>query len=357
MTLFDSPAFQNHEGVHAFFDEKSGLRSIIAIHSTARGPAAGGCRMWPYANAELALTDALNLSRGMSYKNAMADLPLGGGKSVIIGDSRRDKTPALFEAFGEAVESLAGRYWTAEDGGVSPADLTHAARKSRHVAGLEGSKSGSGDPSPVTAEGVFRGIRLAVERAYDRDLKGVTVALQGVGHVGAYLADKLHAAGAKLIVCDVNEKALAEVAARTGATIMAPEAIFDAEAEVFAPCALGGAINADTLPRLKGRVIAGGANNQLASPEIGQAVFERGMLYAPDYVINGGGIINVAGEIRALERGEAFDRAWVEAKLDRLTLTMAEVLDQAAKERRPTHVVADEIARARMVRPGQKAAA
>ncbi|MDQ0463661.1 leucine dehydrogenase [Caulobacter ginsengisoli] len=357
MTLFDSPAFENHEGVHAFFDEKSGLRSIIAIHSTARGPAAGGCRMWPYASADLALIDALKLSRGMSYKNAMADLPLGGGKSVIIGDSRKDKTPALFEAFGEAVESLGGRYWTAEDVGVSPADLTHAARKSRHVAGLEGSRSGSGDPSPVTAEGVFRGIGLAVERAYDRDLKGVTVALQGVGHVGAYLADKLHAAGAKLIICDVNEKVLAEVAARTGATIVAPEAIFDAEAEVFAPCALGGAINAETLPRLKGRVIAGGANNQLATPAIGQALFERGLLYAPDYVINGGGIINVAGEIRALERGEAFDRAWVAAKLDRLTQTMAEVLDQAVAERRPTHVVADEIARARIQRPDRKAAA
>ncbi|MES2032749.1 MAG: Glu/Leu/Phe/Val dehydrogenase [Pseudomonadota bacterium] len=348
MTLFDSPDFANHEGVHAVFDEKSGLKTIIAVHSTARGPAAGGCRMWPYASAEAALTDALRLSQGMSYKNAMADLPLGGGKSVIIGDSRKDKTPALFEAFGRAVDSLGGRYWTAEDVGVSPADLAHASRTTKYVAGLEGHPAASGDPSPVTAEGVFRGVRLCVERAYDRDLNGVTVAIQGVGHVGAYLADKLHAAGAKLVITDVNEQALAEVAARTGATIVSPDAIFDAEAEVFAPCALGGAINAQTLVRLKGRVIAGAANNQLATPQIGRLLFEKGLLYAPDYVINGGGIINVAAEIIGIETGTAFDGAWVDAKLARLAQTLGEVLDRSLAEKRPTHEVADEMAKARI---------
>jgi leucine dehydrogenase len=178
----------------------------------------------------------------------------------------------------------------------------------------------------------------------------VTVAIQGVGHVGAYLADKLHAAGAKLIITDVNRQALDEVAARTGATVVEPDAIFDAAAEVFAPCALGGAVNAQTLPRLKGKVVAGGANNQLATPEIGQALFERGILYAPDYVINGGGIINVAAEIRALDRGEAYDPAWVEAKLSRLTQTLGEVLDRSADERRPSNEVADEEARARIGR-------
>ncbi|HEY3948862.1 Glu/Leu/Phe/Val dehydrogenase [Phenylobacterium sp.] len=354
MTLFDSPAFEGHEGVHSFFDEKTGLKCIIAVHSTARGPAAGGCRMWPFVSAEAALEDALRLSRAMSYKNAMADLELGGGKAVIIGDSRTMKTPALFEAFGRAVEDVGGKYWTAEDVGVSPADLMHARKTTRFVAGLTGHAAASGDPSPVTAEGVFRGVKLGVERALGRDLAGVTVAIQGVGHVGAYLAEKLHAAGAKLIVTDVNQEALAEVAARTGAKVVAPNQIFDAEAEVFAPCALGGAVNADTLPRLRCKVIAGGANNQLSDPEIGRAVYDRGMLYLPDYVINGGGIINVAGEIRALERGEAFDPAWVAGKLDTLLATLAEVLDRSKADRRPTHEVAGEMAKARINRAAEQ---
>lgn len=358
MTLFDSPAFEGHEGVHAFTDEKSGLKCIIAVHSTARGPAAGGCRMWPYASSEEALVDALRLSRAMSYKNAMADLELGGGKSVIIGDSRTQKTAALFEAFGRAVEDVGGKYWTAEDVGVSPTDLMHARKHTRYVAGLEGHEAASGDPSPVTAEGVFRGVQLCVRRAMKRDLDGVRVAVQGVGHVGEYLARKLHAAGAKLILTDVNAEALRRVAAETDAEIVAPSAIFDADADVFAPCALGGAVSLDTLPRLRAKIIAGAANNQLAGPDAGRELFNRGILYAPDYVINGGGIINVAGEIRALERGEAFDPAWVDEKLDRLALTLEEVLDQALRERRPTHEVAGEIAKARIVgAPAKQAAA
>ncbi len=348
MSVFDNPAFENHEGVHAVFDETTGLKTIIAIHSTARGPAAGGCRMWPYESDDAALTDALRLSRAMSYKNAMADIPLGGGKSVIIGDARTQKTPALFEAFGRAVDGLGGTYWTAEDVGVSPDDLMSARKQTRYVAGLEGHPAASGDPSPVTAEGVFRGLRLCVERAYGRDLKGVRVAIQGVGHVGACLAEKLADAGAELIITDVNEAALARVAARTGATIVPPAAIFDVEAEVFAPCALGGAVNAGTLSRIRGRVVAGAANNQLASPEIGALLFERGLLYAPDYVINGGGIINVAAEIAAIEAGTAFDPAWVESKLTRLTATLGEILDRALAETRPTHEVADEMAKARI---------
>ena len=357
MTLFDSAAFEGHEGVHAFHDEKSGLKAIVAVHSTARGPAAGGCRMWPYATAAEALEDALKLSRAMSYKNAMADLQLGGGKSVIIGDSRTQKTPALFEAFGQAVEDLGGKYWTAEDVGVSVADLTHARKRTRYVAGLEGHAAASGDPSPVTAEGVFRGVRLCVQRAMKRDLDGVRVAIQGVGNVGGYLARKLHAAGARLVLTDVNAEMLRRVAAETDAEIVAPSAIFDAEVDVFAPCALGGAINLDTLSRLRARIIAGGANNQLADAEAGREIFRRGMLYAPDYVINGGGIINVAGEIRALERGEAFDPAWVDAKLDRLALTLVEVLEPGVRERRPTNEVANEIARARIQGAAEKKAA
>ena len=262
MTLFDSPAFEGHEGVHAFFDEKSGLKCISrAFH----GP--GSCRRlptWPFSSAEAALEDALRLSRAMSYKNAMADLELGGGKAVIIGDSRTQKTPALFEAFGQAVEDVGGKYWTAEDVGVSPGDLMHARKHTRYVAGLEGHSGASGDPGPVTAEGVFCG--SSVRRALNRDLDGVTVAIQGVGHVGAYLADKLHAAGAKLVITDVNEHALREVAERTGAGVVAPGAIFDVNAEVFAPCALGGAINEDTLPRLRAKVIAGETQQPTRQP-------------------------------------------------------------------------------------------
>ena len=348
MTLFDSPAFEGHEAVHAFYDQPSGLKCVIAVHSTARGPSAGGCRMWTYPSAEAALDDALRLSRAMSYKNAVADLELGGGKAVIIGDSRTMKTPALFEALGRAIEQVCGRYWTAEDVGVSPADLAHARKHTRYVAGLEGHPAASGDPSPVTAEGVFRGVELAVRRAYGSSLSGVTVAVQGVGHVGGFLADRLKAAGAQLILTDVNEQVLREVAHRTGAQVVAPDAIFDAHAQVFAPCALGGAVSLETLARLKGRVIAGGANNQLASPEAGRAAFEKGLIYAPDYVINGGGIINVAAEIRALDRGGAYDPAWVAGKLDRLMLTLDEILQRSLTERRPTHEIAGEIARARI---------
>ncbi len=350
MTIFDSPAFEGHEAVHAFYDEPSGLKCLIAIHSTARGPSAGGCRMWPYQSDQAAVDDALRLSRAMSYKNAVADLELGGGKAVIIGDSARQKTPALFEAFGRAVEQVCGRYWAAEDVGVSPADLAHARKYSRYVAGLEGHPAASGDPSVVTAEGVFRGIRLAVRRAYGAEIEGMRVAIQGVGHVGSILADKLKAAGARLVVSDIQEAAARKVAERTGAQVVRPEVIFDAEAQVFAPCALGGAISLETLQRLKARVVAGGANNQLASADAGRALFEKGMVYAPDFVINGGGIINVAAEIRALDKGAAYDPAWVEAKLDRLMTTLEEVLQRSKDEDRPTHEIADRIARSRITR-------
>jgi leucine dehydrogenase len=348
MTLFDSPAFDGHEAVHAFHDAESGLNAIIAVHSTARGPSAGGCRMWAYASAEAALEDALRLSRAMSYKNAVAGLELGGGKAVIIGDSRTQKSPQLFEAFGKAVEQVCGRYWAAEDVGITPADLAHARKHTKYVAGLTGHPAASGDPSPVTAEGVFRGIELCVRRAYGSGLDGLTVAIQGVGHVGGLLADKLHAAGARLIVTDVNDAVAQAVAERTGAELVRPEAIFDAQAQVFAPCALGGAISAETLPRLKARVIAGGANNQLATADAGRALYEKGLIYAPDYVINGGGIINVAAEIRALDSGDAYDPDWVEAKLSRLMTTLEEVLQRSKDERQPANEIAGGIARTRI---------
>jgi len=348
MSIFDSPAFEGHEALHAFFDAASGLRGFVAIHSTARGPAAGGCRMWAYDSEQAAIDDALRLSRAMSYKNAVAGLDLGGGKSVIIGHSASQKTPALFEAFGRGVESLCGRYWAAEDVGISPADLAHARTQTRYIAGLEGHPAASGDPSPVTAEGIFRGIALCVRRTLGRELDGITVAIQGAGHVGAHLADRLAAAGAKLIVCDVDAAAAREVAERSGARIVEPQAIFEAPADVFAPCALGGAISVGSIARLKVRIVAGGANNQLADPAAGRALFERGLIYAPDFVINGGGIINIAGEIRALEAAGTFDPAWVEAKLARLIETLDEILDRSVANARPTHEIAIEIARARI---------
>lgn len=358
MTLFDSKAFEGHESVHSFYDEKTGLKAIIAVHSTARGPACGGTRMWPYATAEDALDDVLRLSRAMSYKNAIADLELGGGKSVIIGDSRTRKTPELFEAFGRAVDQVGGRYWAAEDVGVSPADLAAARRQSRYVVGLEGTPASSGDPSPVTAEGVFRCTLKVARRVWNAgDLSGLTVAVQGVGHVGGYLADKLKAAGAKLVITDVNAEVLKAVAERTGATVVAPDAIYDAGADIFAPCALGGAVNADTIERLNCRAIVGAANNQLSAPEIGRELFRRGVVYGPDYVVNGGGIINVAAEVRALKSGGAYDPAWVETKLARMVETLGEVLDRSREERRPSEEIAGEIARARISSAEQARAA
>ena len=349
MTLFDSPSFANHEGVHAVFDEKTGLRAIIAVHSSARGPAVGGTRMWNYASSAEALEDVLRLSRGMSYKNAVADLEMGGGKSVIIGDSRTQKTPELFRAFGRAVGTLGGLYYAAEDVGVSVADIAEARKVTPYVLGLNDGPEASGDPSPVTAEGVYRSTLLAARRLWKQDdLTGLTVSVQGIGHVGGYLADKLYAAGAKLIMTDVNTALLAEVAARTNAEIVAPDAIYDVVADIYAPCALGATLNPQTLDRLTVKAVVGAANNQLATPDIGQILFERGVLYAPDYVVNGGGIINVASELRARQTGGAYDADWVESKLSRLMDTFEEVLDRSAAEKRPTHQIADAIAEARI---------
>jgi leucine dehydrogenase len=345
--MFDLPAFAGHESVHHFYDAKTGLRAVIAIHSTRRGPGAGGCRMWNYATSADVLTDALRLSEGMSYKNAMADLPLGGGKAVIWGNSKTDKTPDLFRALGRAIEQCNGRYWSAEDVGVSPADMAFAAEETKYVAGLPTGKAASGDPSPITARGVYLGIKAAAARAFGSDdLKGRHVAVQGVGHVGGYVCQHLAEAGARLTITDVNPETLAQVAKATSATVVSPDAIYDVECDVYSPNALGAVVNPGTLPRLKCKVIAGGANNQLATPDMGEKLMERGILYAPDYVINGGGIINVASEIS----GE-FSPAWVEGKVQKLVQTLGEVLDQARSEGRATNRVADEIARRRIGEP------
>ena len=343
--MFDKPAFAGHESVHHFFDAKTGLKAIIAVHSTARGPAAGGCRMWNYATSDDAFVDALRLSEGMSYKNAMADLPLGGGKAVIWGNSKTGKTPELFRALGRAIETLQGKYWSAEDVGVSVHDMAYAAEETKYVAGLPTGKAASGDPSPVTAKGVFLGIKASALRAFGTDdLNGKHVAVQGVGHVGAYVCGHLAKAGAKLTITDVNPDALASVAQATGAKVVTPDEIYDVAADIFSPNALGAIINPNTLGRLKVKVIAGGANNQLATPDIGETLLAKGLLYAPDYVINGGGIINVAAEISG-----TYDPAWVEGKVQRLVQTLGEVLDRAKAENRATNRVADEIARSRIL--------
>ncbi len=342
--MFDNPAFAGHESVHHFHDPESGLRAIIAIHSTARGPAGGGCRMWNYGTSLEMVTDALRLAQGMSFKNAMADLPLGGGKAVIWGDSRKDKTPEMFRALGRAIDTLGGRYWTAEDVGVSPSDMKEVATQTRFVAGLDDGAAASGDPSPVTARGVYLGMREAAKRVFGSDdMTGRTIAVQGVGHVGGRVCQMLAEAGANLVIADVDQEALAEISRTTGAKVVEPGAIYDVQADIFSPNALGAIVNPETVDRLKVKLIAGGANNQLSSPDMGETLNQRGILYVPDYVINGGGIINVAAEISG-----NYDPAWVETKVQGLVATIGEVLDQAESEGRPPNRVADEIAARRL---------
>jgi leucine dehydrogenase len=342
--VFDSPSFDGHETVSYAHCPETGLKAIIAIHSTALGPAAGGCRMRHYDSMDEALTDVLRLSRGMTYKNAMAELPLGGGKAVVIGDPETDKTDRFLESLGDAVERLGGSYWIAEDMGIGPEDMAKVARRTRYVAGLTRGKAASGDPSPVTAEGVFRGLKIAVKHKLQRpSVKGLTIAIQGIGHVGYGLARLLHDAGASLVVADVNESALKAAVSEFGADVVDTDAIYDVDADVFAPCAAGAILNATTIPRLKVPVVAGAANNQLDGPESGALLQDRGILYAPDYVINGGGIINVAAEISG-----NYDPEWVRAKLDRLMQTLDAVFTEAARQDLPPGVVADRIARQRI---------
>jgi leucine dehydrogenase len=353
MSVFEHPSFDNHEKILFATDEKTGLKAIIGVHSTARGPSCGGCRFWSYASSADALDDVLRLSQGMSYKNVMADLPIGGGKSVIMkpaGDFDRD---ALFQAFGRAVEALNGNYITAEDVGVNPADMMSVHKQTSHVTGLPEGKAASGDPSPVTAEGVFRGIRACVKRATgSEDMTGIRVAVQGAaGHVGSYLCGHLAEAGASLIVADMDPATLQKHKDNYGAVIVDKDVIYDQDADVFAPCALGSVINPDTIDRLKVKMVAGAANNQLANLKMGAELQKRGILYAPDYVINAGGIINVMGEIRG-----DFDPEWVKSKLAGLEATLGEILDRAENEGRPSNVVADEMARARLEEAAAKKA-
>jgi leucine dehydrogenase len=351
MEIFDLREFDGHELIVFGHDEATGLRAIIAVHSTALGPAAGGCRMWPYPTSAEALVDVLRLSRGMSYKNAMAGLALGGGKAVIIAESRKAKTPPLLEAFGRLVDSLGGRYITAEDVGTTIADMAYVARATRYVAGL-GAAPGEagGDPGPKTALGVYLGIKAAAQFRLGRsDLRGLTVAVQGVGGVGYHLCRLLAAEGAQLSVADVRPAAVQRVCEEFEAQAVAVEDVLALDVDVLAPCALGAVLNSQSIPQLRARIIAGAANNQLAQGQDGTALQAAGILYAPDYVINAGGIISVAREFQ----GGATE-AQVIADIQAIPLRLTEIFERARRENRTTNAVADEMARARLGRHPHK---
>ncbi len=340
MDIFAAMQKYGHEQLLLSHDPSCGYLGIIAIHDTTLGPALGGTRFWKYDSTEAAITDALRLARGMTYKSAVAGINLGGGKSVIVGDNKRTDREALFRAHGRFVETLNGRYITAEDIGTSPADMEHIKLETDHVAGLLGL---SGDPSPVTAYGVYVGIKAAAKDRWGNDsLAGRTVAVQGAGKVAYYLCRHLHGEGVKIIVTDIDQEKVKRVVAETGAKAVAPDVIYDQAADIYAPCALGATINDDTLRRLKVEIIAGGANNQLAENRHGDELESRGILYAPDYVINGGGVINVYGEIHRWPAERA------QKKAGEIYDTLLRIFEIARQEKIPTYRAADRLAEQRI---------
>jgi leucine dehydrogenase len=333
-------------------DPDVGLEGLIVLHSTRLGPAAGGCRIWPYPDMAAATADALRLAEGMTYKNALAGLPFGGGKAVIRQPTGAFDRAALFAAFGRAVEALDGRYVTAEDVGTSPADMAHVATVTRHVAGLaHGAGGPGGDPSPLTARGVFRAMEVAVARRLGRSLGDVTVAVQGLGSVGFALCQLLHAAGAKLVVAEQRSELAARASVAFGAQLTGTSTILEAKADVFAPCALGAVLDARSIPRLKASVVCGAANNQLATPEDGARLAERGILYCPDYVVNSGGIVNVAGEYFCWSTEE------VERRIGAIGQALGRVLDYGNAAGLQPHQAADALAREILARPSSSMAA
>ena len=330
MTVFSAESFADHEQVIFVSDPESGLRAIIAIHDTSLGPALGGCRMYPYASEEDALRDVLRLSRGMTYKAAAAGLDLGGGKAVIIGDPRRQKSPALLQAMGRAVDRMAGRYITAEDVGTTVADFAEVHKTTRHVVGLPVELGGTGDPSPTTALGVFIGLEAAARHRWSgQTLSGRTVAVQGLGNVGWHLCGYLAEAGAKLVVADVDEDRTARAAAAFSAQVVHPQAIY-------------AVVNDETLPQLRCAIIGGAANNQLARDVHGERLRDRGILYAPDFVINAGGMIRVA-----LERN-GFEQSRLDDGLNGLGATLSAIFERADRDGMPTQAAAIELAQERL---------
>lgn len=352
MFVFDHVEFDQHERIGFFNDKDSGLKAIIAIHNTNRGPALGGCRMWNYQSEEEALTDVLRLSRGMTYKAAITDLPLGGGKSVIIADAKTQKTPEMMRAMGRAVQQMGGDYITAEDVNTSVEDMEQIATETSHVVGLPAKEGqGSGDPSPLTAYGVFVGLRSAVEYRLKSDLQNKTVAVQGLGHVGYNLCRHLHESGAKLIVTDINADVLEKAREEFGAEVVGLNDIYDVQADVYAPCALGATLNDDTLSRLNVSVVAGAANNQLATAKHADILQDRGILYAPDYVINAGGLINVHYEHEARKAAGGYDRDIVCAHIDKIGDTMQTLFSMSERQGISTAKAADRLAEERFKNP------
>ena len=344
MSVFTSMESKDHEQLAFFQDSDTGLKAIVAIHDTTIGPALGGCRMWPYESEGDALKDVLRLSRGMSYKAAIANLNLGGGKSVIIGNSKTDKSETLFRSFGRFVEGLNGRYSTAEDVGTSVKDMEWVRMETQYVTGISRALGGSGDPSPVTAQGVFVGIKASVKKQLGKNsIAGLKVGVQGLGHVGYYLCKYLHDAGAKLVVADLYEPSIKRVVDEFNADVVGVDDIYDADVDIYAPCALGATLNDETIPRLKASIVAGAANNQLENELVhDKMVCEKGILYAPDYAINAGGLINVANEIDGYNRERAFSQA--EGIYD----TLLTIFNLAEKENIGNQAAAAKVAEQRM---------
>ena len=343
MKITQLPALSGYENLQYCEDAKSGLRALISVHSTKHGPAAGGCRFWNYASLEEAINDVQRLSRGMTYKNRSANLPLGGGKAVIIGTK---KTPEMMRAFGKFVDSLDGTYYTAEDVGISPSDMEIVSEETCYVAGLESGEFASGDPSPVTARGVYLCLKRAVEYKLGRSkLKGIRIAVQGLGHVGWYLAQMLYADGAHLFVTDLNKEIITKAVDQFDATAIDLDDIYDVEADVFSPCAMGACLNIDTVSRLKVTVIVGAANNQLSEFRIGDLLKTKGIFYAPDYVVNAGGIINVSMEIQKINNPQ-----YLEERLLALPKTLDMIIALANTKNIGMHAAADQFVEAQLTK-------
>ena len=348
-SLFEQIESKEHEQIIICSDPKVGLRAIIAVHNTALGPALGGTRMWPYKSDTEALRDVLRLSRGMTYKAAVAGLNLGGGKGVIIGDPKKDKTEALFRSYGRFVEGLAGRYITAEDVGIEVRDMEWVRMETKYVTGISRALGGSGDPSSVTALGTYVGMKASAKVAYGSDsLEGKKVSIQGAGHVSSYLAKMLHKEGANLFITDLYDDKAHALANETGATVVHMDDIYDLDVDIFSPCALGGILNSATIPKLKCDIVAGCANNQLDVEELhGQMLIDRGIIYAPDYVINAGGLINVANEL------EGYNRDHAHAQASRIYDTLIDIYKYAAEAGIPTYVASNELAMQRLKQIGR----
>jgi len=352
MSVFSHKEFENHEQVSFFNCEKTGLKAIIAVHNTNLGPALGGCRIWSYANDEQALCDVLRLSRGMTYKAAITGLPLGGGKSVIIGDSKKIKTPELMKAMGRAVETFAGRYIIAEDVGTTVEDMNFIHTQTEHVVGIEHDGKGSGDPSPTTAYGVYVGLKSAVKYRLGKDsLQGIKIAVQGLGNVGYALCKLLHKDGANLFVTDINQDSINRAEKEFSATAVGLDDIYSQDVDVFAPCALGAIINDDTIGQLKATVIAGSSNNQLLEESHGIRLKDMNILYAPDYLINAGGLINVYYEQMTRENNKTYSSDEVISHVEKIAETVESVFSLAEKRGISTSSAADNLAEEKFSKP------